>query len=261
MSNKWLKNTQKWLDAPNKWERGVEKWKVDIIESSEQTQSKYKILLFGGVDYYNDGSYGSNKQLATYVETIALSSKYNIPLQKGDIQVVNSPLFSNELDGKDIYKQILEIVKRNFDTKNGLLILYGYSWGGQLLMEFLKFFKKDNINISLLLTVDAAKGPVSFAVNNKITDNVKYNLNIYQTIPSSIGSHGKPNSGNQVKNVNLTGEKTVNNEDVVHSNIDEYTLLYSAQIIVYALKGIYTFYNFSETEIKEQIKIYASQGF
>lgn len=252
----WIEETNnKVLDTSKLFGNG------DGDNSSQTTKSKYKILLFGGVDYYNEGVYGTNKKLAQYIETIDLSSKYNIPLQKGDIQVVISPLFSNEVDGKDVYKEILEIVKKNFDYNNGTLILYGYSWGGQLLMEFLKFFKQSGIKISLLLTVDAAKGPVSFAVNNDVTSNVKYNLNLYQTASSSIGSHGGPNEGTGVKNVNLTGEKNPKGEDVVHSNTDEYTLLYSAQVIVYALKNIYSFNNYSESEIKQQIYTYASQGF
>jgi len=45
--------------------------------------------------------------LASYIETIVLSRKYKIPLKRGDIQIVNSLLFSNEIDGKDIYKEIL----------------------------------------------------------------------------------------------------------------------------------------------------------
>lgn len=248
------------------WDETTDTEELDLYGSNgggsgSQVASKFKVLLFGGVDYANEGAYGSNQQLATYVETIALSSKYNIPLQKGDIRVVNSPLFANDPNGKDVYNQILEIVKENFDYKNGTLILYGYSWGGQLLLEFLKFFQESGINIALLLTVDAAKGPVSFSVNNDVTDNVKYNLNLYQTAPSAIGSHGGPNEGRSVKNVNLTGEKNPQNENVVHSNIDEYTLLYCAQVIVYALKGIYSFYSYSEKEIKSHIKTYASQGF
>lgn len=223
--------------------------------------SKYRILLFGGVDVFNDGRYGSNKTLGTYLEKIALLGKYKIPLQKGDIKIVNSPLFGNEVDGKDIYNDILNLVKKNFDTKNGVLILYGYSWGGQLLMEFLKFFKESKININLLLTVDPAKGYVSFSVNNDVTSNVKHNLNLYQTKKSLIGSKGGPNEGANVKNVDLTGAKNFKGEEVTHSNIDEYTLLYCAQVIAYALKGIYSFKDRTETQIKNDIKNYASQGF
>jgi hypothetical protein len=223
--------------------------------------SKFKVLLFGGADFFNDGTYGTNLKLAEYLQTLAISQKYKIPLQKGDIHIVNSPIFANEIDGKDIYKDILKIIKVNFDLSNGTLILYGYSWGGQLLMEFLKFFKNDNIKINLLLTIDAAKGPVSFAVNNDVTANVKENLNIYQTTPSPILSRGSSNEGSNVKNVNLTDEINSKGEKIVHSNIDEYTLLYSAQIILYALNNNYTFKNRSEAQIKKDIKLYENTGF
>jgi len=225
-------NNNPWAKGSKYYPTWIEKSKRKVLDTSElfgngnkdkstqTSNSKYKVLLSGGADFSNDGTYGSNKQLAQYIETIALSSKYKIPLQKGDIQVVNSPLFANEIDGKDVYNGIFEIVKKNFDYNNGTLILYDYSWGGQLLMEFLKFFKQSGIKISLLLTVDAAKGLVNFAVNNDVTSNVRNNLNLYQTVISSIGSHGGPNERKVVKNVNLTGEKNPKGESVVHSNID-----------------------------------------
>ena len=78
---------------------------------------------------------------------------------------------------------------------------------------------------------------------------------------SSIGSHGGPNEGIGVKNIDLTGEINHKGEIIDHSNIDEYTLLYSAQVIIYALKNIYSFVNYTEDEIKQQIHTYASQGF
>lgn len=261
MKNKWYSNNP-WAAKDSIWFNYEEDNTLNVKDNSViNTNSKFKVLLLGGIDYYNDGTYGVNKKLAEYVEKISFSDKYNIPLKKGDIQIVNSPAFSNEKGGKDIFKDILKIIKNGFDYKNGTLILYGYSWGGQLLLEFLKYFKQNGIRISLLVTIDAARGLFSFAVNNDITTNVNYNLNIYQTKPSIIGSYGGENEGNNVKNVNLTGEVNSKNESIVHSNIDDYTLLYSAQIIVYALKGLYSFYNYSESEIKIQIKNYASQGF
>lgn len=257
----WIPKTESSVNNQWKGLSEINRINKNPIYTKQKGKSKYKILLFGGVDMYNDGSYGSNKILGRYLEIIALSKKYNIPLQKGDIQLVNSPLFSERMDGKDIYNDILNIVKKNFDLKNGTLILYGYSWGGQLLMEFLKFFKESKINIDLLLTIDAAKGLVSFSVNNVVTNNVKNNLNLYQTKLSVIGSRGGPNEGSNVKNVDLTGEKNSQSEKVTHSTIDEYTLLYSAQVIVYALKNIYSFKSRTEQQIKKDIKVYASQGF
>ncbi|HEX8575666.1 MAG TPA: hypothetical protein VF677_05170 [Flavobacterium sp.] len=225
-------------------------------------KSQYRVILMGGVDYYNNGTYGTNKTLGEYIETIATSKKYNIPLQKGDIQIINSPMFSKEANAKDIYNEILKIIVKDFDIKNGVLILYGYSWGGQLLMEFLDNFQRSKINIDLLITIDAAKGPFSFSVNNDITSNVKRNLNIYQTHPSPIGSHGGYNEGNgKIKNIDLSKEKNSKGEPIVHSNIDEYTLLFIAQVIVYALKGIYSYSSLSDVDIKKAIKTYSSNGY
>ncbi len=236
--------------------------KIDQIQNSiRNKKSKYKVLLFGGADSFNDGSYGTNLKLAEYLEILINSEKYKIPLQKGDIRIVNSPIFGNESDDIGIYKDILKIIKDNFDIDNGILILYGYSWGGQMLMEFLKYFKEDNIKIDLLITIDAAKGPVSFAVNNDVTSNVKENLNIYQTTPSRILSRGSTNEGHSVKNINLTNEKNSKGEEIVHSNIDEYTLLYSCQIILDALQKIYAFKKRSESQIKKDIKTYEATGF
>ncbi len=221
--------------------------------------SKYRVVLLGGADSSNDGAYGSNELLAQYVGKIALSEKYNINLQYGDIRIVNSPMFGNENNAEDIYKEILTNIKKNFNINEGILILYGYSWGAHLLMSFLNFFKRDNINISLLITIDAAKGPFSFSTHRQVTQNVKHNLNIYQTTPSPIGSKGAPNEGNHVKNVNLTDVVTPKGAVINHSNIDEYTLLYCTQVIVYALANIYSFSGRSEEQIKKDIAIYAAQ--
>jgi len=88
-------------------------------------------------------------------------------------------------------------------------------------------------------------------------------LNLYQTkfYKSKVWSRGWPNEGKKVKNVDLTGEKTPSGDDIVHTNIDDYTLFYCTQVILNALRGNYSFYDFTEEKIKSQIEIYASQGF
>ena len=65
----------------------------------------------------------------------------------------------------------------------------------------------------------------------------------------------------KVKNINLTDEKNSKKEAIVHSNIDEYTLLYISQIILYALKNNYSFKDRSESQIKKDIKLYENTGF
>ena len=182
---------------------------TEMNRIGKSSMSKFKVVLMGGADFFNAGTYGSNKKLAEYLEKIASSKKYNIPLQKGDIQVVNSPVVgASSPDGKDIFYELLTIVKSNFDLVNGTLVLYGYSWGAHLLLSFLEFFREEKIKIALLISIDAAKGPESQTVSRRVTDNVGRNLNIFQTIKSPIGSRGGPNLGKNIKNVDLTGEKT-----------------------------------------------------
>ena len=98
-------------------------------------------------------------------------------------------------------------------------------------------------------------------LNNDIPDNVKFNLNIFQLKPSGILSHGWWNEGKNVKNVRITFNRDSKGNLIFHATIDEYTLFYCAQVIIYALKGIYSFIYYSENEIEEQIRMYHSTGF
>ena len=84
--------------------------------------------------------------------------------------------------------------------------------------------KKENIAVSLLVTVDAAAGPENGKVKRTVSSNVKTNVNLYQTNPSKIGSHGDANkkeegSNTTVVNVDLT---KITNE---HGQIDKVALL------------------------------------
>ena len=67
---------------------------------------------------------------------------------------------------------------------------------------------------------------------------LKLNLNIYQTNYSDIGSRGFPNNGKNVINIDLSDVKNSKNEEIVHSNIDEYTVLFTAQNILYKILNI-----------------------
>ena len=231
--------------------------------AGEGEKSMYKILLFSGIDSSNRGTYGSNVDLAKYIETICSQpGKYYVPLRKGDIIVLNAPFIANDIGGNDIYNSILNNIKsNNFDLQNGTLIIYAYSFGAQYIQNFIHRFKKDNIKISLLITIDAAYGPYSSTINNDIPDNVKFNLNIFQLKPSGILSHGWWNEGKNVKNVGITFNRDSKGNLISHATIDEYTLFYCAQVIIYALKGIYSFIYYSENEIEEQIRMYHSTGF
>ncbi len=244
---------------PTHVKEGVDRWfqnggaTKDEKSFSEAGSKSKKVVLFGGVDYNNEGEFGINLDIGN---ALAIANEpFGLGLGEGSVDVFNSPLFVNDFD-TDIYKPLVEKIKKNFDIKTGILVLYGYSWGANILMSTLDKLQSDGINVALLLTIDGAKGPVSFSVKTTVPSNIKFNLNIYQTQLSNIGSHGYQNTGAKVTNVDLTGEKNSKGEAVVHSNIDDYTKLFSIQTIIYALTENNNFESLAASQIKDKIKLY-----
>jgi hypothetical protein len=216
--------------------------------------SKNKIILFGGADLYNEGKYGINKEIARVIAISAQRKK--IPLNRGDITILNSPLFVNDFN-QDIVKPLITAINKNFNRTKGKLILYGYSLGGNILMYCLEELKKNNINVDLLITIDSARGyPGMIAVKNNVPDNVRLNLNIYQTNYSNIGSRGFPNNGKNVINIDLSDIKNSKNDKIVHSNIDEYTMLFAAQNILYKMQNINILETMNRNDIWDKIALY-----
>ncbi len=150
-----------------------------------------------------------------------------------------------------------DFIKANY-TEGERLVIYGYSQGGDFAVEIAERLKADNIEVDLLITVDASDGPLqNTTVNRDIPSNVKLNRNIYQTSDSasssstesgksssessessesnsgtsnSPGSNGGPNravdsSKTQINNHNLT------HPTITHQSIDEYTLEVNIQSV------------------------------
>ena len=69
--------------------------------------SKNKIILFGGADLSNEGKYGINKEIARVISISAQRKK--IPLNRGDITILNSPLFVNDFN-QDIVKPLITAI-------------------------------------------------------------------------------------------------------------------------------------------------------
>jgi hypothetical protein len=226
----------------------------NVIKSSV---SRNKVVLLGGADFSNEGQYGINKEIARIVATAV--QRKGIVLNYGDITVFNTPLIVHDFNS-DIVKPLIATITNNFDIKTGKVILYGYSLGGNVLMNCLDELRKNKINVELLITVDAAKGfPGLLAVKTTVTDNVKLNLNLYQTHFSDIGSRGFSNKGKNVININLSDKVNAQNQQINHSNIDEYTMLFISQLIVYYLEGKYTLNSMIKSEIIEKIALYDKQ--
>jgi hypothetical protein len=138
----------------------------------------------------------------------------------------------------EAYNYILKNYK-----KGGRVIIYGYSYGGVLALYLEKRLKANKIKVNFLITIDAAAGPENGKVKRKVSDNTDENLNIYQTTPSSVGSHGDKNeredgTENGIKNeidVTYVDEKG-NKQKMTHSVIGEQTIQEVVDAILAQLK-------------------------
>jgi hypothetical protein len=157
--------------------------------------------------------------------------------EKAHMQGLHAEPFASDTDD-DVKDDVISYVKKNH-LPGSRIILYGYSWGGDTIMEVAKSLQKEGYTIDLLLTVDAAKGPASATVDREVPDNVKRNVNFYQTRASTIGSRGDSNRASnrhttEVANVNLTKELGKQN-NVTHGNIDEVTKEANLELVRHAL--------------------------
>jgi len=121
-------------------------------------------------------------------------------------------------------------------SKGDKIVVYGYSHGGVAAENLTEKLKAGGYDVELLITVDAAYGPVSGLLDREISDNVNINVNEYQTTNSPIGSRGDTNSGSsstQIFNINVSDLI----EDVTHGNIDEATYNYNSSLIKTIFSG------------------------
>jgi RHS repeat-associated protein len=232
----WLKGT---------WNASLNPVTVSPVKTSPGA------VLMGGADFLNDGTMGINKDIANTVANAAIQQ--GIPMQENSIVIINSPLSAKADYKTEVLDPVVEHIKK-VSANGGAVVLYGYSYGGHILMQVLNDLKALNIKVDLLITVDAASGPNSYFRSNQIPDNVKLNLNFYQTAASPILSHGQANQGANVINVDLSGEANSKGNKIYHANIDEYTKLFSEYWIIQAFKGQGALLkNFTPSQIKEKL--------
>ena len=126
-------------------------------------------------------------------------------------------------------QEAYDYIKANLE-KNGRVAIYGYSWGGVLATYLAKRLKKENIDVSNLILIDAADGPFSSKVDRNISDNVDNFVNIYQENPSSINSRGYPATKESSKtkginiNVSYVRDKSGKFVKASHTNVDDDSL-------------------------------------
>lgn len=152
----------------------------------------------------------------------------------------------NKVDLNFVTDEAYTFIKANY-KKGGQVVIYGFSWGGNLAQHLAERLKADNITVDLLVTVDQSAGSKESdqnAVDRAVPDNVKKNINYYQTIEEKgTESKGAPNTADdpnktEVININLTnqpakieGESTT----VTHHNIPLYTRLPATASILRAI--------------------------
>lgn len=113
------------------------------------------------------------------------------------------------------------------------VVIYGYSWGGDLAVDLATELKDLNIPVNLLITVDASDGPLqNTTVNTSIPDNVLINLNVYQTTDSGSssgsdggtsnfpGSNGGPNTAIDSSKTEVIN-KNVTSTSITHGTIQD----------------------------------------
>ncbi|MBX3256012.1 MAG: hypothetical protein KF862_17890 [Chitinophagaceae bacterium] len=170
-------------------------------------QKKVAILV-GGSDLFS-GIRGVSKGARIIQQNIA--SYYD------DILLINYNYF---LDFGRCLSKLPGYVLDNY--ADAIICLYGYSKGGEVVLELCRRLK-DKKYIDLLITIDIADGPWSGTINRNVPGNVKKNINVYQGRPRfpllSYGMRAASNEGAFIENINLTNQ-VLNNHLVTHSNIE-----------------------------------------
>ncbi len=173
------------------------------------------IIALGGIDYKGSGDTGSAGKMINDLNKWA---------NDNGIKDFSAQAFASDF-GDNVKADVIKYIRENYEIGSGeKLIIYGYSWGGDTGVEITETLKELGIEVDLLITVDAAKGPASGDlgdwVDREIPDNVKEATNYYQNNPSKIRSHGDEAKAKDSKKTNIMNIQ-VTDSDISHSNIDE----------------------------------------
>lgn len=182
-----------------------------------------KVIIFGGADVNSTGLTETMKEMQRNIQKFSNDKKLGYTVKTYNTEPLAG--FAAPVAIVEAYKYI----KDNY-TKGEPIIIYGYSMGGVAAAQLSKLLKKDGIKVNLMITIDPAFGYIAKLNDLTITipDNVKTEVNIYQTENSSIGSSGtpaKPQPGNETTNIiNIPYDKLKSGKgSESHSLMDEDT--------------------------------------
>lgn len=164
-------------------------------------------VLVGGSDLFS-GWRGISK--GTTLIKRAITSCYD------DVLAVNYNYF---LD----FGRALAAIQKYLQTVGQIsrLVLYGYSKGGEVVLKLARSLKQ-RLQVDLLVTIDIANGPWSHKIDRNIPGNVRKAINVFQSHPNILRSHGAAvhaHSETNIQNIDLTG-KIVQGNKITHSNIE-----------------------------------------
>jgi RHS repeat-associated protein len=113
-----------------------------------------------------------------------------------------------------------DFIKSNYE-EGDMVIIYGYSYGGDAAVELSKSLNDQGKKVDLLVTVDNSDGPGNFTVDTDIPENVNTNLNVYQDKPSgTTRANGEANTADDPNKTNVIN-RNVSSPGTTHGNIQE----------------------------------------
>jgi hypothetical protein len=208
---------------------------VILIDPNGNEAKPPKLLLV----FYHGGPTGNGQIHENTKNTGYTGNIYNYAYSEGirsGREVVGAIIAPAPTQGFGV-RTGLDFIEKNY-SPGDQIILYGYSYGGDNAVNLAEAAQAKGITISTMIIIDSSDGILhQSTVDNSVSSNVDYTLNIYQTKASgeflkSLGDSDNPNSSensssdgssntmasrgfplspegkNRVDNVNATAPKT-----------------------------------------------------
>ncbi len=190
------------------------------------------VVVYSGWGAYNAGSeisennYSPNSSVGA--ERLLFNIK-NLFEEKGiPISNIKGYYASLGLLGEDEIQKASDFIFEKLNEKEQEVYLYGYSQGGNNIIELSEKLQNQGINVAISFAVDAFNGksilPFGNFTKTLIPENTLYHYNYFQEKPDEItGAHGYENKAKDPSKTTVRNIR-INKENVNHNNIDEYTI-------------------------------------
>ncbi len=195
--------------APNYVHNSTYAFSENRVIDAREMEGLEKVIIFAGAEFSNKGDYGD------VPPKLAKAIVKEVDMKVGSVVLINS----NYWNPTGVILAGLEEAKSA--DPNEPLIIYGYSKGGEHALNLSRALYDLGIDVDLLITIDAADGPMSDTISRELFDNVLENLNFYQRTFGKIGSRGRKNK--RSKNNSTTCITNCYESDDTHYTIDDNT--------------------------------------